>query len=114
MSIFDCGGGTGTGFHPGPSSTALSRWGVTRVPPLASVAMYTAIETGVNETAPCPIPTEIVSPAYHFSCRTSCFHLVEGTRPVTSFGRSIPLLTPRPSNVAHLLILSTPSMLATV
>ena len=27
------------GFHPAPSSTALSRCGVTRVPPLASVAM---------------------------------------------------------------------------
>ncbi len=38
-SIFDCGGGAATGFHPVPSSTALSRCGVTRVPPLASVAM---------------------------------------------------------------------------
>ena len=39
MSNFDCGGGVGTGFQPLPSSTALTRCGVTRVPPLASVAM---------------------------------------------------------------------------
>ena len=39
MSTFDCGGGAGTGFQPLPSSTAFSRCGVTRVPPLASVAM---------------------------------------------------------------------------
>ena len=38
-SIFDCGGGAGTGFQPSPSSTALTRCGVTRVPPLASVAV---------------------------------------------------------------------------
>ena len=60
------------------------------------------------------MPTEIVSPAYHFSCIFSRFHSVDGTSPCTSFGRSMPLLTPRPSSVAHLLILSTPTMLATV
>ena len=68
MSNFDCGGGPGTAFQPSPlpSSIALTRCGVTRVPPLAIVAMYTAIDTGVTETAPCPMPTEIVSPAHHF------------------------------------------------
>src|SRR2546422_11571554 len=76
--------------------------------------MYTAIDMGVTDTAPCPIATEIVSPAYHFSCFFSRFHSVDGTRPCTSFGRSIPLLTPRPSAVAHLLILSIPTMLPTV
>ena len=39
------------------------------------------------------------------------FHSVDGTSPCTSFGRSMPLFTPRPSTVAHLLILSTPTML---
>jgi hypothetical protein len=32
-------GGAGTSFQPLPSSTAFRRRGVTRVPPLASVAM---------------------------------------------------------------------------
>ena len=52
MSTFDCGGGTGAGTHPFPSSIAFNKCGVTRVPPLARVAMYTAIETGVTATAP--------------------------------------------------------------
>ena len=76
--------------------------------------MYTAIDTGVTETAPWPIATEIVSPWYHFSCLIRRFHSVDGTSPVTSFGRSMPLRTPMPSSVAHLLILSTPTMLPTV
>src|SRR5438270_13032555 len=105
MSAVDCGGGGGTGFQPVPSSTALSRCGVTRVPPLASVAMYTAIEIGVTETWPWPMPTEMVSPAYHFSCIFSIFHFVEGTRPCTSLRRSMPDFTPSPSRVAHLLFL---------
>ena len=37
-SIVDCGGGSGNGFSPLPSSTALMMCGVMRVPPLASVA----------------------------------------------------------------------------
>ena len=46
--------------------------------------------------------------------RADLFHSVEGTSPCTSLGRSMPLFTPRPSSVAHLLILSTPTMLPTV
>ena len=110
-----CAGGCGTGFQPLPSSsTALSRCGVTRVPPLASVAAYTAIDTGVTDTDPWPIDTEIVSPAYHFSLKVSCFQPGDGTSPLTSFGRSMPLFTPSPSSVAHLLILSIPVMLPIV
>src|SRR5882762_4856500 len=104
-STFDWGGGGGTGLSPVPSSIALTRWGVMRVPPLAIVAAYTAIDTGVTDTCPWPIETEIVSPAYHFSCIFSSFHWVEGTRPCSSLGRSMFDLTPRPKSVAHLLIL---------
>src|SRR2546426_9945167 len=57
--------GRGTGFQPLPSSTALSRCGVTRVPPLASGAAETGIDTGVTETEPLPIRTETGSRAYH-------------------------------------------------
>ena len=110
------GGGVGTGVHPLPSSTALSRCGVTRVPPLASVAMYTAIDTGVTDTWPWPMDTEIVSPAYHFSwfLVVALFHSGDGTSPCNSFGRSIPVFSPRPSKVAHLWILSIPTMFPTV
>ena len=82
--------------------------------PFASVAMYTAIDTGVTETCPCPMPTEMVSPAYHFSPVRAFFHSVDGMMPVTSFGKSMPVFTPRPSAVDHLWILSIPSMFATV
>ena len=47
--IRDCGGGPGRSFHPAPSSSALIRCGVTRVPPLANVEIYTASEMGVTE-----------------------------------------------------------------
>ncbi len=39
ISIVDCGAGVGTGAQPLPVSSALMRCGVTRTPPLASVAM---------------------------------------------------------------------------
>ena len=87
---------------------------MTRVPPLASVAIITAIEIGVTDTCPWPIDTEIVSPAYHFSPVRCCFHSVDGMMPCASFGRSMPLFSPSPSAVAHLWIVSTPSMLPTV
>ena len=87
---------------------------MTRVPPLAIVEIMTAIEIGVTETWPWPIETEIVSPAYHFSPVRCRFHSVDGTMPATSLGRSIPLFTPSPSRVAHLLMRSIPTMLPTV
>ena len=63
----DFGAGGGTGFQPLPSSTAFSSCGTKRVPPFATVDIITASEMGVIDTCPCPIETEIVSPAYHFS-----------------------------------------------
>src|SRR6185503_21283542 len=77
----DCGGGGGTGFNPSPSSTAFSTCGVNRVPPFPTTIIITASEIGVTLTAPWPIDTEIVSPAYHFSFISRCFHSVEGTSP---------------------------------
>ena len=110
----DCGGGAGTGSQPLPSSTALTTCGVKRVPPLATVIIMTASEIGVTLTWPWPIETEIVSPGYHFGSRVVFFHSVDGTSPLTSFGRSMPLRSPRPRSDDHLWILSTPSMLPRV
>ena len=53
-----------------------------------------AICSGETVTAPCPIATEIVSPAYHFCRDMRIFHLVEGMVPCVSLGRSIPVLRP--------------------
>ena len=53
--------------------------------------------TGVVATAPCPMPTEIVSPAYHFCLKFLIFHSSDGITPVTSLGRSMPVFWPRPS-----------------
>ena len=62
IATFESGSETGHGFQPFPSSTALISRGAQRVPPLATVDIMTAIDTGVTETAPCPIATEIGSP----------------------------------------------------
>jgi len=99
---------------PSPESNARARCGVTSVPPLATAAIIVPSARGVTETAPWPIATEIVSPAYHFSCIRWRFHSVDGTRPCASFGRAMALNTPIPSAVAHLVILATPTMFATV
>ena len=45
----------------------------------------------MTATAPWPMPTEIVSPAYHFSCCVFIFHAVEGMVPAASSGRSMPV-----------------------
>ena len=103
-----------TGSQPLPSSNAFTRRGTTRVPPLATVAIITAIDIGVTDSWPWPIATEIVSPGYQRSLYFFCFHSVDGTMLSTSFGRSMPLFSARPSFSDHLYILSTPSMLPTV
>ena len=108
------GGGAGAGVQPLRSSVALTVCGTNRVPPLATVAIITASDSGVTETCPCPMATEIVSPAYHFSPVRAFFHAVDGMMPCTSFGRSMPVRTPSPRRVAHLCIRSTPSMLPSV
>ena len=85
---------------------------MTRVPPLASVAIIDRHRDRRHRDLPWPIDTEIVSPAYHFSPVRRRFHSVDGTRPCTSFGRSMPLFTPRPSSVAHLWMRSMPDHVA--
>ena len=64
-------------------------------------AMARAICTGVAVTAPWPIPTEITSPAYHFSWKVFIFHSVEGMVPATSPGRSMPVFDPSQSVCAQ-------------
>ena len=113
-STVDCGGGGGTGFQPVPSSTALSTCGVYRVPPLATRHHHDGQRQRRHATCPWPIATEIVSPGYHFSLRIAPLPLGGRHEPCTSFGRSMPVLSPRPSAVAHLWIRSTPSMLPSV
>ena len=71
-------------------------------------------ECGVAVTAPWPMPTEITSPAYHFSCWVLSFHTVEGMVPETSSGRSMPVFCEKPSEVAYLAMVSMPSLLASV
>ena len=63
------------------------------MPPLASVIIITASDSGVTLTCPWPIATEIVSPGYHCCLRTACFHSDEGMSPGSSFGRSMPLIS---------------------
>ena len=69
---------------------------------------------GLTATAPCPIPTEMTSPAYHFCRKVFIFHSSDGMVPLTSFGRSIPVFLLSPIAVAHLAIFSMPSRSASV
>ncbi len=70
--------------------------------------------TGVTATAPCPIPTEMVSPANHFWRKLRSFHSSEGITPLTSSGRSIPVFCPIPSAVAYFAMRSMPNFSARV
>src|ERR1700694_3578828 len=80
----------------GSGAAALfTRWGLYHAPPLAMPPMADASCMGVTVTAPCPIATEIVSPAYHFSRCVRSFHLEEGIRPSASFGKSTPVFLPK-------------------
>ena len=106
MDTRERGTGRRTRSNPCPSLTAASRCGVTRVPPLAIVAIITASEIGVTDTAPWPMETEMVSPGYQRSPRRSRFQAVDGISPRTSCGRSTPESSPRPRAVAHLWIWS--------
>ena len=96
--------GLGTDCQPLPSFQASSSRGVTRLPPFATVAIITASDSGVTDTCPWPIATEIVSPGYHRSPVAAFFQARDGIRPCTSYGRSIPLSSPSPSAVDHLWI----------
>ena len=113
IATVDCGAGAGTGFQPLPSSTAFRRCGVTRVPPLASVAIvdrhrdrrhrHLALADRDRDRL-AGVPLLVRSPAA--STRSTA------RGPGTSFGRSMPLFSPRPSSVAHLWILSMPDHVA--
>ena len=70
--------------------------------------------TGVTATAPCPIPTKMVSPANHFCLKFRAFHSSDGITPLASCGRSIPVFCPKPNSVAYLAIRSMPSFSASV
>jgi hypothetical protein len=69
-------------------------------------------EDDVGALAPWPMPTEMASPAYHFSWKFFIFHAVEGMVPVASSGRSTPVFWPRPTSVAYLAMVSMPSFSA--
>ena len=46
------------------------------------------------------MPTEMVSPAYHFCLKVRTFHSSDGITPAASCGKSIPVRCPNPSWVA--------------
>ena len=88
--------------------------GTTMRPPMEMALMARNNCTGVIATAPCPMPTEIVSPANHFCLKFRIFHSSEGITPLTSLGRSIPVFCPRPRSVAYFAMRSMPSFSASV
>ncbi len=73
------------------TSSGKTTCGRMRAPPEAMPPSARASCKGVTVTAPWPMPTEITSPAYHFSCWVFSFHAVEGMVPETSSGRSMPV-----------------------
>ena len=88
-----CAAGGGTGFHPLPvvhrpeqvrRHRGARRW---RAPPCRRPSTPASPTPGPGRS-----PPRSSRPAYHFSPVFACFHSVDGTRPSTSFGRSMPLL----------------------
>ena len=98
----------------GGKSVGLVMCGRRTTPPLAIAPIARASWMGVTATAPCPIPTEMVSPAYHFCLKLRIFHCSEGMTPLTSCGRSTPVFWPRPNMVAYLAMRSIPNLSARV
>src|SRR5260221_517734 len=66
--------------------------GCLKSPPEAMPPIKRASCRGVVVIAPWPMPTEMVSPAYHLRWNTRSTHCSEGIKPVSSEGRSIPVL----------------------
>ncbi len=66
-------------------------------PPLATMAVISAIWRGVTRIGPWPIETEMVSPGYHGILRTASLHAWSGTSPFFSPSMSTPVSAPRPS-----------------
>jgi hypothetical protein len=69
----------------------MATWGTTMRPSIEMAEIARISCTGVVATAPCPIPTEMVSPAYHFCLKLRIFHSSEGMTPLASSGRSMPV-----------------------
>ncbi len=121
MSVYHCwvdryGLHFGVALH-GHYVGRATRWdspraGRTIIPSMEMAAMARINWIGVVATAPCPMPTEMVSPANHFCLKLRIFHSSDGITPVTSFGRSMPVFCPRPSAVAYFAIRSMPSFSA--
>src|SRR6266581_2184140 len=106
--------GVEAGITFGGRSVGLVICGRRSTPPLAIAPIARASWMGVTATAPCPIPTEIVSPAYHFCLKLRIFHCSEGMTPLTSCGRSTPVFCPNPNIVAYLAMRSIPNFSASV
>ena len=113
-AVCDTGAAAFTGSQPVPVSTAFRILGATRVPPLATVAIMTAMASGVTQSCPWPIATEMVSPGYHRSPVVASFQADDGTRLSLSCGRSMPVFPVRPRRSAHLWIWSIESMFPSV
>ena len=64
------------------------------------------------------MPIEMVSPAYHFCCsglrKRFCFHSGEGSTPVASPSRSMPLFAPKPNFPMKPAMASMPMSLASM
>src|SRR2546421_2416149 len=106
--------GVEAGITFGGRSVGLVICGRRSTPPLAIAPIARASWMGVTATAPCPIPTEIVSPAYHFCLKLRIFHCSEGITPLTSCGRSTPVFCPNPNIVAYFAMRSIPNFSASV
>ncbi len=65
----------------------LATWGTTMRPSIEMAAIARINCTGVVATAPCPMPTEMVSPAYHFCLKFRIFHSSDGMTPLASSGK---------------------------
>ena len=84
----------------------------------ASVAIACASSSIVKLFWPWPMPSEIVSPAYHFCIsfflKALRFHSVDGSTPRSSPCTSMPVSWPRPSGAMKSWIASTPRSFASM
>ena len=105
-SIFDCGGGSGTRL---PAFPVVDGPHEMRRDARAAVGERRRVDGERDRASPRPAPARWRprSSRRHTisSLRCVAFHCVDGTSPVTSLGRSMFDFTPRPSSVAHLLML---------
>ena len=83
------------------------------MPPVAIPPIACASCNGVTVSAPCPMETEIVSPAYHFSRKFRIFHFAGRHRALRprAADRSRSSI-PRPAISAYFAMLSIPMLVA--